>query len=393
MKKPGIHITTQTKNGKPYTYLTVHFRDESNRQHTKSFPNTKEGKTSAERFLRELERKKETGVQIVSDLTVGRCVIDYIKIYKIQKVRNSTRQRLLTYSKKIKPLEKIPADKLTTETVQQWYNNMLENGLNARSANAALSLLKNALQKAKANRQILANPCDNIEKARVKKPEIKIFTTRQLRDILAAAKAMSRAYGTRPHHDYVLLLLMLATTGVRIAELLALEWKNIDLEHNLITIDKTKTGGNGQHMDAPKTERGKRTFPILAYIVRLKLRNQRETAIKNGDRFLFSTIRGKHKGQHSLSYKNIYPVMRRIMEKAGIRLEPHQGFHTFRHTFASLILRKRGDIIDIASLSRILGHSSAYVTTNFYLHAAQDDNERIVRELETMRKTRRKNKP
>lgn len=397
----GITITKYNKNGKEYLYWSCHYRDQNNKQHTKTFPYTKEGKVMAEAFHEDLIKKKKQGIELSTQILTGQCVLDYISLYKIKKVRDSTCQRLLTRSKKLKPIENIPIEKLTTEMIQQWYNGLLESGLHPRTANSTLSLLANALQKAKANKKILYNPAENIEKARVKKTEMQILTTQQLKDIFDTIKRMkkgityndgrSNRFGKhfRPAHDYTLLILMLVTTGVRISELLALEWKNIDLENNLITIDKTKTGGNGQYTDAPKTERGKRTFPILAHIVRRKLRNKKPQAVQEDEKYLFSTRYGKGKG-NMLQYKNVYKVMRHIFEESGIELKPRQAFHIFRHTFASLMIRKCGDVIPIPSLSRIMGHSSPYVTASFYLHSADDDNQRIMREMRERRETRKK---
>ncbi len=65
-----------------------------------------------------------------------------------------------------------------------------------------------------------------------------------------------------------------------------------------------------------------------------------------------------------------------ICKRAGI--ENHQGLHTLRHTFASLMIRKG---VDIKIVSEMIGHSSVTFTYNTYVHLQEDDKADAIKRL------------
>lgn len=65
------------------------------------------------------------------------------------------------------------------------------------------------------------------------------------------------------------------------------------------------------------------------------------------------------------------------MEYSGT-FENHQGLHTLRHTFASLMIRKG---VDIKIVSEMLGHSSVTFTYNTYVHLQEDDKADVIKKL------------
>ena len=156
-------------------------------------------------------------------------------------------------------------------------------------------------------------------------------------------------------------------TGLRIGELCALQWKDVDLEKQIIRVRKTlariKSKEKGRLktkviIDTPKTETSVRDVPIhdelMPYLRKLKANNNEEYFIlTNTNRFVTNN-----------QYYNYYM---NILDKLNI--EKHK-FHTLRHTFATRALLNG---VDIKTLSDILGHSSVKITLDRYVHMKKEE--------------------
>lgn len=159
-------------------------------------------------------------------------------------------------------------------------------------------------------------------------------------------------------------------TGVRIGELLALTWQDIDFEKRIMTISKTCHDGivNGIHsriLDTPKTENSRRQIPIskpiLKILKEMKKHSKCDFIIADGDKPVF--VR---------SYQRTFELM---LKKLRI---PHKGFHSLRHTFASRALECG---MDVKSLSEILGHKNATITLNRYAHSLWEHKAEMMNRL------------
>ena len=156
-------------------------------------------------------------------------------------------------------------------------------------------------------------------------------------------------------------------TGLRIGELCALQWKDIDLDKQIISVRKTiarvKNTQKGRLktkvvIEAPKTETSVRDVPIhdelMPYLRKLKDKNNEEYFIlTNTNRFMTTN--------------RYYCYYVKTLDKIGI--EKH-SFHTLRHTFATRALLNG---VDIKTLSDILGHSSVKITLDRYVHMKKEE--------------------
>lgn len=152
-------------------------------------------------------------------------------------------------------------------------------------------------------------------------------------------------------------ILLTIHTGLRIGELCALRWSDINFDTQLLHINKTmirtytKEDGSKLNITPPKTRSSIRTIPlnkwIMQYAVLLKGEN---------DEYI---ITGKDKYIEPNKYRLYYNKQLKELDL------PHRKFHSLRHTFATRCIECG---CDYKSLSELLGHSNVSITMNLYVH-------------------------
>lgn len=206
--------------------------------------------------------------------------------------------------------------------------------------------------------ELKGNKTELIQKAQSK--QIEILTEDEI------CKIKNTIRGT----EYELLILLDLGTGLRLGELLALDWSCIDLKNKILKVERSVKevyiydNEDTKHIETifqvPKTIRSFRTLPIPDDIVkRLKKINN-----KNG--LLFKDNSG-----NVLKGKNVATEWRKIQESCNI---PHKKFHSIRHTYASMLL-KNG--VDIQTVSELMGHYDISVT-QIYLHSSKEQKHKAV---------------
>lgn len=157
-------------------------------------------------------------------------------------------------------------------------------------------------------------------------------------------------------------------TGLRIGELCALQWKNIDLKNSLIVVkntltritdtDKITTRKTKIIIDAPKTIAGKRSIPIPSFLLP-KLRAFCCEETSDNDYFLTGTKKYIEPSNYYVKYQKWLKEMQ--LSK--------RTFHALRHTFATRCIESG---FDVKTLSEILGHADVNITLNRYVHSSLD---------------------
>ena len=158
-------------------------------------------------------------------------------------------------------------------------------------------------------------------------------------------------------------ILICLNTGLRIGEVCALRWENIDFESKKIHIEKTIERIYSKEenktiviIDTPKSITSVRTIPINS-----KLYN------------ILKQIRGKSKktdfvltgsSEHYVEPRNYQYHFKEILKRNKVK---KYKFHTLRHTFATNCIEAG---MDIKSLSEILGHADVSITLNIYVHSS-----------------------
>lgn len=161
-------------------------------------------------------------------------------------------------------------------------------------------------------------------------------------------------------------ILVVLFTGLRIGELCALKWEDIDLENKIIHITKTLIRVKNKNpnslnktkiiIDVPKTENSIRDIPINITILPYLKKFQKE------DDCYFLT------GNKSfITTKKYYLFYLKYLQSLNIS---KKSFHILRHTFATRCLLCG---MDIKTLSEILGHSSVKTTLDLYVHIKEEE--------------------
>ena len=211
--------------------------------------------------------------------------------------------------------------------------------------------LRAALRTANREGLIRHNPSQGLalphrEEFADEEEKIKVFSREQLAAVLAMAP--------EPHK---LLFEVLATCGLRISEAIALQRLHLQIDGSAPEVCVRRAMVKGR-IEPPKTKYGRREVRLPAPLVyRLRaylaaLDDQDSTA------FVFTNRDGNPIEPGNLRRRGLKPLVEEVDA-------PWAGFHTFRHTFASLHLSQGTNLLQ---LSRALGHHSAAFTLSRYTH-------------------------
>ncbi len=164
-------------------------------------------------------------------------------------------------------------------------------------------------------------------------------------------------------------------TGIRIGEICALTWNNIDLENDLLRISQSmqRIYKNKKNttvtIDTPKTKTSIREIPISTKLHKILTQVRKENMITGNEFFLTgSTTKYIEPRNYQYMYKN-------CLKKCNI---PYHKFHVLRHTFATECVQIG---MDVKSLSEILGHASVDITLNKYVHSSFENKKKYLEKL------------
>ena len=257
----------------------------------------------------------------------------------------------------IKPkLGNIPLDKLTTNDIQQfctWMksdDHMGGGSIADSQIRNCFSLCHRALEKARTEHLIPRDPTDGCKLSPVRYEEMKILSRESMQKLLIQA---------REENYYELFLLELAT-GLRLGEIAALQWDDLNLETGELQINKQVVAVKGKlTVSPPKTKAAVRTLILPPPVLKVML----EYRARVDSRWMFPSSK---KEDAPMRPSSIHQRLHRILGHAGC---DRVRFHDLRHTFATNALAYG---MDIKTLSTILGHVSCATTLNTYSHITDE---------------------
>jgi integrase len=175
--------------------------------------------------------------------------------------------------------------------------------------------------------------------------EVKTLSRKQVRQLLVRAP-----------EEHRLLLEVLASCGLRVSEAIALQRRHVHVDAARPHI-KIRRAIVKRRVEPPKTKHGRRDVPLAAGLAD-RLRRHLAGLPAGAETLVFSAAGGSALDPDNLRSRMLKPLARKIGA-------PWAGFHTLRHTYASLQLA-RG--VNIVQLSRVLGHHSPAFTLSVYTH-------------------------
>ncbi|MGG5369672.1 site-specific integrase [Enterococcus sp. AZ196] len=246
--------------------------------------------------------------------------------------------------------------------VQQWHRLHLSN----RMIHLLYQLTQRLFLRAFKKERIPRNPCVDIH---LPKQEIKKVSPLSLSE----QRRLEEVAKKEKHGEAILLALHL---GLRIGEVSALKWENIDFERKLLHVSETYQRLNHSSaketvqarlaLGPAKTKSSNRTIPLTDQMFQL-LKEMKE---KTSQRFVFQV------GQKPIEPRLLTYYFHKIRKKARL-VTIH--FHQLRHTFATRLLESKGTI---ASISELLGHRSTQMTLDVYTGTVFEEKYRSLKEME-----------
>lgn len=239
--------------------------------------------------------------------------------------------------------------------VAWWQSELVKKGLSAkrvRNVRVVLSFLYN--EAIRLNLTCLThNPCTlagKIPKGNQRKDKIKPFNLDEVKMILS-----------RADDEFKQMLTILFFTGLRTGEILALKWKDVDLENAKLSVERNLRRGT---ITLTKTENSDRLIDLIEPVVNafeiLKSRYKRH------DEFIFTN------SNNELFYDGSFfaKKFKNVVKKAGIT--GNRLFYWTRHSFASIMIAEK---MNINWIAKMMGHSSAAITLEKYSRYVENKND------------------
>ena len=165
------------------------------------------------------------------------------------------------------------------------------------------------------------------------------------------------------------------SAGMRIGEICALTWDDLDVENGIIHVRKTiqRIYVIEEHrkyteviLDTPKTKNSIREIPMTKNLLKM-IRPIKK--IVNGN---FYVLTNEPKPTEPRTYRNYY---KQFMQSLGL---PLMKFHGLRHSFATRCIESK---CDYKTVSVLLGHSNISTTLNLYVHPNLEQKKRCMEQM------------
>ena len=238
---------------------------------------------------------------------------------------------------------------ICVKDINEFSNYLLTQSLAPATIQGIVSILTFFFEYLTKEEIIHNNPCSNIILPKRKVKKLEIFTKIEQRLIIneLIKEGKPRSY----------LVLFALLTGLRLSELCALTWNQVDINNKIVHISastrRIKEGNKTRVIvDTPKSDTSIRDVPLTKYLISILIKLK-----ENNSNYVFCKNNGQRYDNRSIQkYFNL------LLKKLEIK---QSNFHTLRHTFATSAIESG---MDIKTLSIILGHSNISTTMNLYVH-------------------------
>lgn len=293
----------------------------------------------------------------------------------------------LVLNKDILPaLGHLPIDRVEPKNVRNLLNKLARDGRTTNSISLTRTVLSSCLNEAVIDGLLKTNPVKvvmrnrrrnkTVEARRAKVHKVNPFTPQEVAQFIAFMLAADTdIYGP--------MFLCGFRTGLRLGELVALHWEDIDWDNNVIIVrrsfKKNEKDKNGKLVQVPKPVKNgvERHVDMSVQLkaVLLELLRQRKLAAAKAGGWKISDVIFHYKGRYR-TQNTVRKAFKKFLKNAGLR---NIRVHDMRHTFASLLVSKG---VSLAYIKDQLGHSSIKTTSDIYGHLIPRSMQHVVNELD-----------
>jgi len=292
----------------------------------------------------------------------------WLKDYAEITVKRTTMCVYRELTKRIYPvIGHIRIDKISPLNIQKLVQTLSNEGMSPRTIKTYVRFVSGILNYAIKKRLITYNPCTTVDFPKERPKEQlthEIYSVEEVKNLLELLKQENDE--KFPFYVYFVLAVYM---GARKGELLGLEWKDIDFDNDMISINRAYYYSyleREYYTDTPKTATSRRSLKLPSHVMKT-LRSLQEWQEKyrelcggswvDSDR-LFTTYNGE-----PMATTAPRDYLQRFCKRNGIRyIKPH----AFRHFNASILINSG---VDIVTVQAALGHSTPITTLRVYSHA------------------------
>ncbi len=364
-KANGEGTISKRKNGKYIGQVSVGRNSKGKLIRKTVYGNTK---LEVVKKMAALQNEVFSGVVISSssEMNLKQWLNNWFEVYKMNTLREQTQSTYKMLIQKI-IVPKIGSLKLTEIkpiTIQNFINEL------NKYSNATIVKIKNilnpAFKTAVSNKLMSDNPFVNIQISGEDTKEVRALTKEELIKFENAAK----------DSQYYACFITAIDTGLRVGELLALSWNDIDFVRKQVKINKTtiKSYKSGKEtivvQELPKTKSSIRTVPLTSRCIRLL----KELKLKGVSKeIVFCSNVGTY-----IFPDNLRRSVKVVCKHANIT---SISIHMLRHTFATRLFNAG---VAPKIVSELLGHSKIQITLDTYITITEENKEDAIKLLEAM---------
>ncbi len=252
---------------------------------------------------------------------------------------------------------------LTALRLQRFSSALSESGLSPGSVNGIVAVLKTSLRKGAVLGVIERQYSEAIVRPRLRAGGVTCFSKAEQKKI--------ETYILASNQPRLLGILLCLYSGLRIGELLALTWEDVDMKKGTLTVSKSchdmwVDGRYRKVLDATKTLSSERAIPFPKQIL---------SCIRGMKRAATGEYVVEGRSEYGAEVRTYQRTFSRLLKRLGIA---HRGFHSLRHTFATRALEVG---MDVKTLSEILEHRNPMGTLKRYAHSLMEHKTEMMNKL------------
>lgn len=332
--------------------------------------------------MRQKEKEVESYNKKQEKTILSDALMEWIFLEKKKTIKASTRERNeITVRNQITPysIGKQRYMEITPNDIRHYLEELVEKEYSWSTIKKAYDLLKSFYRTASYEYEFKdpMRMINMVDKKSVKKAEkeIEILDDAQIKAFVNEATKMTKTTRREvPFYRYGYVFVALIYTGMRIGELMALQWKDIDFDNNIISITKSvENVKNYKYEGMSEEERVKKGITKRENLVGttkternriIHMNKQAADALKKVKEYTNynqpeDLVASTRNGTYNTA-TNMYKALAIIEEAAGIEISP--GLHVLRHTCASLYFRKG---VRIELIADLLGNSVEVCRTRY----------------------------